>query len=147
MLDLDHFKRINDTYGHLAGDDVLKAFAELVRNCLRKEDLLARYGGEEFVVLLPGAAPAAAAILAERIREEVAARPFDANGRLVRVTVSQGVASEGGDTLPSLEAMLGRADEALYSAKNQGRNRVVAVTMPQAAGPAKPALQAVPTRS
>ncbi len=147
MLDLDHFKRINDTYGHLAGDDVLKAFAVLVRNCLRKEDLLARYGGEEFVVLLPGAAPAAAAILAERIREEVAARPFDANGHLVRVTVSQGVASEAGDTLPSLEAMLGRADEALYAAKNQGRNRVVAVAMPQAAAPAKPALQAVVTRS
>ncbi len=147
MLDLDHFKRINDTYGHLAGDDVLKAFSGLVRNLLRKEDLLARYGGEEFVVLLPGAAPAAAAILAERIREEVAARPFDANGHLVRVTVSQGVASEAGDTLPSLEAMLGRADEALYAAKNQGRNRVVAVAMPQAAAPAKPALQAVVTRS
>ena len=146
MLDLDHFKRINDTYGHLAGDDVLKAFAVLVRNCLRKEDLLARYGGEEFVVLLPGAAPPAAAILAERIREEVAARPFDANGHLVRVTVSQGVASEAGDTLPSLEAMLGRADEALYSAKNQGRNRVVAMPMPQAGAAAKPGLQAVPSR-
>jgi diguanylate cyclase (GGDEF)-like protein len=143
MLDLDHFKRVNDTYGHLAGDDVLKSFAVLVRNCLRKEDLLARYGGEEFVVLLPGAAPPAAAILAERIREEVAARPFDANRHLVRVTVSIGVASEAGDTLPSLEAMLGRADEALYAAKNQGRNRIVTMPMPVAASPpAQAALQA-----
>ncbi|HYC47517.1 MAG TPA: GGDEF domain-containing protein [Burkholderiales bacterium] len=129
MLDLDHFKRINDTYGHLAGDDVLKAFSMLVRNCLRKEDLLARYGGEEFVVLLPGSAQTAAAALAERIREEVAAKAFDANGHLVRVTVSVGVSSESGDTLPSLEAMLGRADEALYAAKDQGRNRVVVLPM------------------
>jgi diguanylate cyclase (GGDEF)-like protein len=129
MLDLDHFKRINDTYGHLGGDDVLKAFAALVRSCLRKEDLLARYGGEEFVVLLPSASQAQALSLGERIREGVAARSFDANGHLVRVTVSIGIASEGGDTLPSLEAMLGRADEALYQAKNEGRNRVVALPM------------------
>jgi diguanylate cyclase (GGDEF)-like protein len=125
MLDLDHFKRINDTYGHLAGDDVLRAFSILVRNCLRKEDLLARYGGEEFVVLLPGSSQEAAAALGERIRDEVASKPFDANRHLVRVTVSVGVSSESSDTLPSLESMLGRADEALYAAKHQGRNRVV----------------------
>ena len=125
MLDLDHFKRINDTYGHLAGDDVLKAFTLLVKSCLRREDLLARYGGEEFVVLLPGSSQEAAVALGERIRDEVASKPFDANGHLVRVTVSVGVSSEAGDTLPSLESMLGRADEALYVAKNQGRNRVV----------------------
>ena len=129
MLDLDHFKRINDTYGHLAGDDVLKGFATLVRNCLRKEDLLARYGGEEFVVLLPGSSQAAAAALAERIREQTAALPMEANGHRARVTVSIGSASEKGDTLPSLEAMLGRADEALYQAKREGRNRVVALAM------------------
>jgi diguanylate cyclase (GGDEF)-like protein len=130
MLDLDHFKRINDTFGHLGGDDVLKSFATLVRNCLRKEDLLARYGGEEFVVLLPGAPQSAAYTLGQRIREEVAARPFSANGELVRVTVSIGVACERGDTLPSLEAMLGRADEALYQAKHDGRNQVIAMPMP-----------------
>jgi diguanylate cyclase (GGDEF)-like protein len=130
MLDLDHFKRINDSYGHLAGDDVLTAFSALVRNLLRKEDLLARYGGEEFVVLLPGSAQAAAVALGERIREEVASKQLDANGHLVRATVSIGVSSEAGDTLPSLEAMLGRADEALYMAKNQGRNKVVALPMP-----------------
>jgi diguanylate cyclase (GGDEF)-like protein len=129
MLDLDHFKRVNDTYGHLGGDDVLRAFATLVRSCLRKEDLLARYGGEEFVLLLPGASQNAAFSLAQRIREEVASKPFAANGHLVRVTVSVGLACEGGDTLPSLEAMLGRADEALYKAKNDGRNQVVALPM------------------
>ncbi|HYH41272.1 MAG TPA: diguanylate cyclase [Burkholderiales bacterium] len=140
MLDLDHFKRINDTYGHLAGDDVLKAFAVLVRNCLRKEDLLARYGGEEFVVLLPGASQTSAAALAERIREQASAVPMDANGHRVRVTVSIGAASEAGDTLPSLEAMLGRADEALYQAKREGRNRVVAVQMhSDSPGTTKPA--------
>jgi diguanylate cyclase (GGDEF)-like protein len=133
LLDLDHFKRINDTYGHLAGDDVLREFSRLVREGLRKEDLLARYGGEEFVVLLPGTGAAAAQVSAERIREDVAARQLDANGHLVRVTVSIGVASEAGDTLPSLEAMLGRADEALYQAKNQGRNKVV--TLPMQAAP------------
>jgi len=129
MLDLDHFKRINDTYGHLAGDDVLRNFATLVRNCLRKEDLLARYGGEEFVVLLPGSSQEAAAALAERIREQTAALPMDANKHRARVTVSIGSASEKGDTLPSMEAMLGRADEALYQAKREGRNRVVALAM------------------
>ncbi len=129
MLDLDHFKRINDTHGHLAGDDVLKAFAVLVKNCLRKEDLLARYGGEEFVVLLPGSSQIAAAALAERIREQASALPLDANGHRVRLTVSIGAASEKGDTLPSLEAMLGRADEALYQAKREGRNRVVSLAM------------------
>jgi len=147
MLDLDHFKRINDTYGHLAGDDVLKAFSVLVRNCLRKEDLLARYGGEEFVVLLPGASQASAEAFAERIREQVSAVPLDANGHRVRVTVSIGAASEGGDTLPSLEAMLGRADEALYQAKREGRNRVVALQMhvdtPEAAKPAAPKISVV----
>ena len=106
-----------------------------MRNCLRKEDLLARYGGEEFVVLLPGAPQSAAFSLAQRIREEVSARPFLANGQLVRVTVSIGLACEGGDTLPSLEAMLGRADEALYKAKNDGRNQVVALPMPLSIGP------------
>jgi diguanylate cyclase (GGDEF)-like protein len=136
MLDLDHFKRVNDTFGHLAGDDVLKAFAQLVHSCLRKEDLLARYGGEEFVVLLPGSSRIAATALAERIREQVAANPLDAAGHRARITVSIGVASEDGDILPSLESMLGRADEALYKAKAEGRNRVVTLEMPAAAAAA-----------
>ena len=132
MLDLDHFKRVNDTHGHLAGDHVLAAFAELVRTCLRKEDLLARYGGEEFVVLLPGTSEFAAAALAERIRENVASATLRAAGQEVRITVSVGLTSEAGHKLPPLEAMLARADEALYAAKAKGRNRVVSLTMPLA---------------
>jgi diguanylate cyclase (GGDEF)-like protein len=125
LLDLDHFKRVNDTHGHLAGDDVLEGFARLARTCLRKEDLLARYGGEEFVVLLPGAAETAALALAERIREEVANTPLRAGENEVHITVSIGLAGESGEQLPSLEGLLGRADQALYGAKAQGRNCVV----------------------
>lgn len=136
MFDLDHFKRTNDTFGHLAGDDVLKAFSLLVRGCLRKEDILARYGGEEFVVLLPGTSRFAAAALAERIRQLVADQPLVAAGHPVRVTVSVGVASEGGDTLPSLESLLARADEALYKAKTEGRNRVATLDLPLTMQPA-----------
>jgi len=130
MLDLDHFKRVNDTYGHPVGDEVLAGFARLVRKCLRKEDLLARYGGEEFVVLLPGAAPSAASSLAERIRHEVVNTPLHAAGHDARVTVSIGVASEHDEKLPSLDVMLAFADEALYAAKAQGRDRVVARATP-----------------
>ena len=132
MLDLDHFKRVNDTHGHQAGDHVLAGFAKLVRTCLRKEDLLARYGGEEFVVLLPGATPAAASALAERIRETTAASQIKGAGHDIRITVSVGVTSESGNKLPPLTAMLARADEALYAAKAEGRNKVVALEMPLA---------------
>ena len=87
-LDLDRFKRFNDTYGHAAGDKVLASFAALVRKCLRKEDLLARYGGEEFVVMLPGAEQPAAAALGERIRRELEHTRIHAAGHDVRITVS-----------------------------------------------------------
>jgi diguanylate cyclase (GGDEF)-like protein len=130
ILDIDHFKRVNDTHGHMAGDEVLEHFAELVRKCLRKEDLLARYGGEEFVVLLPGTAKPAAAALAERIREQVADTRLHAGNDDVRVTVSVGVAGECGEQLPALDVILGRADEALYAAKAAGRNRVITLELP-----------------
>ena len=126
LLDIDHFKRVNDTHGHLAGDEILARFATLVRKCLRKEDLLARFGGEEFVVLLPGAAQQAGLGLAERIREEVEEAVLHIDGKEVRVTVSIGVAAENAERIPSLDLLLGRADEALYRAKSAGRNRVVA---------------------
>lgn len=135
MLDLDHFKRVNDTHGHVAGDHVLAGFAALVRTCLRKEDLLARYGGEEFVVLLPGAATAAAVALAERIRETIETTPLKAPGAEIRITVSIGVTTETGAKLPALEDMIARADEALYRAKHEGRNRVVSLAL-SALGPA-----------
>ncbi len=129
MLDIDHFKRVNDTHGHLAGDEVLTGFAAVVRDCLRKEDLLARYGGEEFVVLLPGTEQAAAAALAERMRERVAHAQLHAGNAEVRITLSVGVAGESGAQLPSLDVMLGRADQALYAAKAAGRNRVIALDL------------------
>ena len=124
-LDLDRFKRINDAHGHLAGDKVLVAFAALVRGCLRKEDLLARYGGEEFIALLPAATQSATSTLAERIRRKLANTELRAAGKNVRITVSIGVASERGRSLPPLQDLLARADEALYTAKAEGRNRVV----------------------
>jgi diguanylate cyclase (GGDEF)-like protein len=132
LLDLDHFKRINDTHGHLSGDEVLSGFARLARTCLRKEDLLARYGGEEFVVLLPGTSEAAAMALAERIREEVAEATLYSANDTVRVTVSVGLAGESGEHVATLETLLGRADEALYVAKARGRNCVVSSDPPVA---------------
>ena len=130
LIDLDHFKRVNDTHGHLSGDEVLAGFAKLTRSCLRKEDLLARYGGEEFVVLLPGTTEPAAIALADRIRTEVADAALCPANDKVRVTVSIGVAGESGEHLATLEMLLGRADEALYAAKARGRNCVVTSTPP-----------------
>jgi diguanylate cyclase (GGDEF)-like protein len=129
MLDLDHFKRVNDTHGHVAGDHVLAGFAALVRTCLRKEDLLGRYGGEEFVVLLPGATAASAGALAERIRDTVETTPVKGLGQDISITVSVGCTTETGPSLPALQDMIARADEALYRAKHDGRNRVVSLAM------------------
>ncbi|MEW5754775.1 MAG: DUF484 family protein [Pseudomonadota bacterium] len=131
LLDIDHFKRINDTYGHRAGDQVLKAFADLVRRQLRCSDILARYGGEEFVVLLVDSPADVAVEIAERIRNELAGHAITVdNGQVIRATVSVGVAliQCAHDPRPSQEigAMLvEQADQALYQAKNEGRNRVV----------------------
>ncbi|MEE2525132.1 PleD family two-component system response regulator [Hyphobacterium sp. HN65] len=133
IADLDHFKRVNDTYGHDAGDAVLVEFAERVRKQLRAIDLAARFGGEEFVVLMPEASLADARIGAERLRNAIAEQPFRLPGDagVLNVTVSIGVAQiapgEDGDSV------LRRADEALYRAKASGRNRVVADEAAQAA--------------
>lgn len=127
ILDIDRFKAINDTYGHEAGDEVLRAFAERVRQHTRPIDIVARYGGEEIVVLLPEAGLAEAHTIAERIRERIQAVPFavQRESRMVSVTVSIGVAVRcSDDTSPN--DMLRRADEGLYEAKAAGRNRVVA---------------------
>jgi len=124
MFDLDHFKRVNDTHGHLVGDVVLTKLAERVSSLLRSEDVFARYGGEEFVIILRGIAVADAGILAERIRASVEAGPFDCDSVQVNSTVSVGVAefhSGHEDPLALVEA----ADSALYAAKNAGRNRVL----------------------
>jgi diguanylate cyclase (GGDEF)-like protein len=122
FIDLDHFKGINDTLGHAAGDQVLKETARRLDSLRRTEDLICRYGGEEFVLLLPYTTLEQAATVAERVRESVASKPVDFYGKPISVTFSAGVASfPSGDTL---EALLRRADQAMYRAKQKGRNRV-----------------------
>jgi len=125
MLDVDHFKAINDEFGHHVGDQVLRTLADRCRTALRTIDVLGRYGGEEFAILLPGTTRRnAAKILAERIRHRVAEDPVQTDAGPVRVTVSVGVAAmEAGTRNP--EELFKRADAALYDAKQAGRNRVV----------------------
>ncbi len=121
VLDIDHFKRVNDTFGHQAGDRVLKTVAQKLRSLLRETDFIARYGGEEFVLLMPGADGEAALAVAEKLRQEVAATGFHFREQPVPVTVSCGItAVREGDTP---EAAFERADAALYQAKEGGRNR------------------------
>ncbi|MCC2112502.1 MAG: PleD family two-component system response regulator, partial [Hyphomicrobiales bacterium] len=127
IIDIDFFKAINDSYGHDAGDDVLREFANRIRANIRGIDLASRYGGEEFVVVLPETDASLAYMVAERIRRHVAGEPFQIYDRTksIEVTISIGVASllRAGDTP---EQILKRADQALYTAKRDGRNRVVA---------------------
>jgi diguanylate cyclase (GGDEF)-like protein len=123
MLDLDHFKQVNDTHGHTAGDKVIKAMAHLLRQRLRKTDALGRYGGEEFLVVLPRCAAPEALTLMNSVREHFSSLPFLANGQNFHVTMSAGIACyEGGEPAP--ERLLEMADEALYNAKSGGRNQV-----------------------
>lgn len=133
ILDLDHFKRVNDRFGHLGGDAVLARFVEVVRGCLRISDVLTRYGGEEFCVLLPDVGVAGAKVVGERIRAAVEAAEFVAGGAPIKVTASVGVAAlpigggtaggaSGGEV--TLSTLVARADQALYVAKRDGRNRV-----------------------
>jgi two-component system cell cycle response regulator len=126
ILDIDHFKRVNDSFGHDAGDEVLAEFAKRVKGAVRNIDMTCRSGGEEFVVLMPETEPEIAEKVAERIRAKVEKKPFPINQgrRVIDVTVSIGVSGFlYGHT--TADAMLKRADEALYKAKREGRNRVV----------------------
>jgi diguanylate cyclase (GGDEF)-like protein len=124
MLDVDHFKRINDTFGHPVGDTVLVRVAEIVSETVRKEDVFARYGGEEFAVLCRSVDVKNAAILAERLRERLAATRVEQDGESISVTISLGVAGYPDVEADTPEKLLGAADEALYDAKSAGRNRV-----------------------
>lgn len=120
LFDLDHFKQVNDSFGHVVGDGVLREIAERIKPCLRVEDLPCRWGGEEFAVLLPVTSHAAAFEVADRLREKVALSPMRIDGTEVGITVSCGVARwQSGE---ALEHFVGRADRALYEAKNAGRN-------------------------
>ena len=128
MADLDMFKKLNDTYGHAAGDAVLRAFAALIQESMRQSDLVCRYGGEEFAFVFPEINLADAAKLAERFRTACADHDIRlADGQLVRVTFSMGMADA---SEVSLETALNRADEALYEAKRRGRNCVVLADLP-----------------
>jgi len=125
FADLDHFKNVNDNYGHAVGDQVLKRSAELIEQCTRQADLVARYGGEEFVILLPGSDGEATQAVAERIVN--AFREYDhetAEGEHFNVTISIGIASQNTVThFESPKELLLAADQALYQAKSQGRNQ------------------------
>jgi diguanylate cyclase len=122
MLDLDHFKRINDNYGHLAGDKVLKIIANVLRKRLRGTDFIARFGGEEFVLLMPDTVPIAGAKLLEKLRASIEACPFHFKGEPVTITISMGLtAFKPGE---HSDLVLKRADQALYRAKHAGRNQV-----------------------
>jgi diguanylate cyclase (GGDEF)-like protein len=125
MLDLDYFKRINDDFGHAVGDLALKHVSKLLQDALRDVDRLARFGGEEFVVLMPGATLSQAQPVAERLRELLAANPLPLETSRVTMSVSIGVAEWRGHNDDASELLL-RADSALFQAKVQGRNRVVA---------------------
>ncbi|HMO43876.1 MAG TPA: diguanylate cyclase, partial [Phenylobacterium sp.] len=127
LIDIDHFKRVNDGYGHDVGDEVLREFAVRLASNVRAIDLPCRHGGEEFVVVMPGARLEDAERVAERIRLHVAGSPFRVAGgtELLTATISIGVAAPHGSA-DHPEALIKRADEALYEAKNTGRNRVIA---------------------
>lgn len=131
ICDIDHFKAVNDCYGHQAGDRVLKEFVALMSHSIRNEnDWVARYGGEEFVIVLPETPPAGCLVVAERIRNLIAATPVVDKGRSVAVTVSFGaITIENTSRIEemTMDLILGKADECLYRAKETGRNRVVAV--------------------
>lgn len=122
VMDLDYFKTINDRYGHDCGDQALQAFAELIRANIRPTDLAARMGGEEFCIVVSGSNPRAPIAIAERIREQVEAMTIPTTAGPVRTTVSAGISYASGDE--TLQSLLIRADEALYEAKSDGRNRV-----------------------
>jgi len=124
MIDLDHFKTINDTHGHPTGDQVLVAFARLLRDAVRTEDLTARYGGEEFVLVCRGLPQSIAEMVADRLRLMVESRPLVEEPQEIRITISAGVATAPHPEIGEPQDLIKAADEALYEAKRTGRNRV-----------------------
>ncbi len=124
MVDLDHFKLINDTYGHLAGDAVLREAARRMQSSIRKYDSVGRYGGEEFLILFPGCCEADTYAQADRLRKTLAQTEISVNDRSLRVTASFGVTTVMPGDIWTDEALIRTADEALYMAKKSGRNRV-----------------------
>ena len=122
MLDFDHFKKINDTFGHLAGDAVLREGVNRVEETIRTYDAVGRFGGEEFIVVLPGANQTDAFVIAERIRLKINDKNANADGVSIPFAISQGLATSNGES--TVDELIAKADEALYRAKENGRNRV-----------------------
>jgi diguanylate cyclase (GGDEF)-like protein len=122
MIDLDHFKQVNDQYGHAAGDNVIRSLANLLRQRLRRIDSLGRYGGEEFVAVLPDCTAEQARQIFDEIRQRFSALRFHTGSRSFSVSLSAGISETDGHSKPS--ALLERADQALYVAKHEGRNQV-----------------------
>jgi len=123
--DLDHFKAVNDTHGHLAGDSVLQEVTRRIQAAIRLYDAVGRYGGEEFLILLPGCDAAATMDKAEQLRNAIVQRPIETPAGLLRVTISLGAVSTANWPLDTASQILHMADAALYHAKQEGRNRVV----------------------
>ena len=124
MLDIDHFKAVNDTYGHLVGDRVLKSVCAIVRSSLREGDVLLRYGGEELLAVLPAASSTDLHEMGERLRQAVEDSSVTDGEKTVRVTLSAGGAAYPTHNVEREDGLIGLADEALYRAKKGGRNRV-----------------------
>ena len=128
VLDIDHFKKLNDTYGHMCGDVVLRSIARIIKAEIRMVDVLCRFGGEEFVVICPETSGTEATIIGERIRKRVEQTKFRFHGELIRITISGGI-NQFDPLQPKTEiSLFNGADQALYLAKNEGRNRVVMYT-------------------
>jgi diguanylate cyclase (GGDEF)-like protein len=123
MFDIDHFKQINDTYGHVTGDKLLIALANRCRNALRATDILSRYGGDECILILPETGITEARHVAERLRMNIASAPFETDGHTLTITISLGIATLGANCT-SLDELIRHCDEALYRAKRAGRNRI-----------------------
>jgi diguanylate cyclase (GGDEF)-like protein len=124
LIDIDFFKRVNDSAGHLAGDEVLRQIAGRIQTAVRTVDIVARYGGEEFVVILPETLPAGAVTFAERLRVGIEAHEFVVGGREIRLTVSIGISTFPAADIASADDFFARADAAMYRAKQNGRNQV-----------------------
>ena len=128
IVDIDHFKQVNDTHGHPVGDEVLKLFSDRLTKSVRSKDLASRYGGEEFIIAMPDTDRELALVVAERMRREIAAHPMvvDRGRQQIQITLSAGISAISGAD-DTLESMIKRADDALYEAKRSGRNRVHAL--------------------
>ena len=124
LIDLDYFKRVNDTEGHLAGDEVLRQLANCIQSAVRTVDIVARYGGEEFVVILPETSPAGAMTFADRVRSGIESHEFPVGDGIIRLTVSIGVSTFPAANIASADDLFASADAAMYRAKQDGRNQV-----------------------